>query len=282
MGVGQDDPRLTWLAPDRIQIKAPAKLNRFLHITGRRADGYHELQTVFQLIEWCDELEITATNDGHIQRQNDVVDVPVENDLCLRAANLLQKHTHTNAGCLIALDKQIPLGAGLGGGSSDAAAVLIALNALWRTGLTLAELASLGLRLGADVPVFVHGQNAWAEGLGEQLVPISLPPQKFAVLWPGVHINTAIAFSQTNLCRDCVPISATDYFAGVVTENVFEKVVCQLNPEIERARVWLLNRFGNARLTGSGSALFSLVGDDQSLSNEDLPASWRLRICCSI
>jgi 4-diphosphocytidyl-2-C-methyl-D-erythritol kinase len=282
MGVGQNDPRLMWLAPDLVRIKAPAKLNRFLHITGRRADGYHELQTVFQLIDWCDELEITAKNDGLIQRQNDVVNVPVDNDLCLRAANLLQKHTQTKAGCVITLDKQIPLGAGLGGGSSDAAAVLIALNVLWQTGLTLGELAELGLQLGADVPVFVHGQNAWADGLGEQLMPISLPVQKFAVMWPGVHINTALAFAQPNLRRDCPQMTVNDYFAGDATQNVFEPVACQLQPEVERAKVWLLNRFGNVRLTGSGSALFSLVCDDQGLSTNDLPASWRLQICSSI
>jgi 4-diphosphocytidyl-2-C-methyl-D-erythritol kinase len=190
---------------------APAKLNLFLHILGRRADGYHLLQTLFQLLDWGDTVRLRVRSDGAIRREADIAGVPVESDLCLRAARALRKHTDCPAGVDIDLDKRIPLGGGLGGGSSDAATVLVALNELWATGLTVDELAAIALELGADVPLFVRGDTAWGEGIGERLTPVALPQDCYVIVDPGVFVATAALFQAPELTRNSPPMTISDY-----------------------------------------------------------------------
>src|ERR1700741_5271139 len=192
---------------------APAKLNLFLHITGRRPDGYHTLQTVFQLLDWGDTLHFTRRADGLIARRTEIADVAPEHDLTVRAAKLLKAHTGSREGVDIEIDKRLPMGAGLGGGSSDAATTLLALNRLWRLNLPRAELQALALRLGADVPFFVFGKNAFAEGVGEALQAVQLPPRSFLVVTPGVHVPTAAIFSDKSLTRDSKALTITDFLA---------------------------------------------------------------------
>jgi 4-diphosphocytidyl-2-C-methyl-D-erythritol kinase len=240
---------------------APAKLNLFLHITDRRADGYHELQTVFQFLAVCDELQFTVRADGRIRRLGEVPGVAEVDDLVVRAAHLLQAESGAPKGVDIRLDKKLPLGGGLGGGSSDAATTLVALNYLWRLGLDESRLAALGLQLGADVPVFVYGRAAWAEGVGERLQPVDLPEPWFVVLVPKAHIATADLFSAAQLTRDCPPIKMRDYLAGGVGEthalgNVFEPLVRAKYRDIDAALTWL-GRFAPARLTGTGACVFA-------------------------
>jgi 4-diphosphocytidyl-2-C-methyl-D-erythritol kinase len=196
------DPWTSW--------PAPAKLNLFLHIVGRRADGYHLLQTVFQLLDWGDTVRLRIRTDGKIRRDSDISGVPAESDLCLRAAAALRERAGRPAGVDIALDKRIPLGGGLGGGSSDAATVLVALNALWATGLSIDELADVGLGLGADVPVFVRGHSAWAEGVGERLTPISLPRRDYVIVDPRVSVATTALFQAPELTRNSPPMTMSD------------------------------------------------------------------------
>ncbi|HEV7433012.1 MAG TPA: 4-(cytidine 5'-diphospho)-2-C-methyl-D-erythritol kinase, partial [Steroidobacteraceae bacterium] len=181
---------------------APAKLNLFLHVTGRRNDGYHNLQTVFQLLDWGDELGIEVTTDGRVERLDGPEDIAPAEDLCVRAALALQSACAVHQGAQIRLRKRVPIGAGLGGGSSDAATVLRVLNLLWGTGLSLVQLADLGLQLGSDVPIFVHGSSAWAEGRGEKLTPIELPPAWYLIVWPGVAVSTAEIFQAPELTRN--------------------------------------------------------------------------------
>ena len=241
-------------APESSRIwPAPAKINPFLHVTGRRADGYHELQTLFQFLDFGDELRITPTRDGNIERIGAAGGLPAE-DLTVRAARLLQSATGTRAGARIELEKHIPLGAGLGGGSSDAATVLIALNALWETGLARTELARLGLRLGADVPVFLHGRSAWAEGIGERLTDFPLPERWYCIVVPPVAVSTARIFADPALTRDHPPITIRG-FSSSATGNDLEAVTCRLYPEVGEALAWL-RRFGDARMSGSGASLF--------------------------
>ena len=237
---------------------APAKLNLFLHIVGRRADGYHLLQTVFQLLDWGDEVHLRPRTDGTIVRTNEVPGVPAANDLGVRAAQLLREHTRTTAGADIRIDKRIPLGGGLGGGSSDAASVLVALNELWQTGLSLEELAALGLTLGADVPVFVFGHSAWAEGVGESLTPIDLPPRVFIIVDSGVQVSTKSLFAAPELTRNTAPATISGYLAGMGTANAFAPVVRMRYAQVAAAMDWL-NQFGVARLSGSGGCVFVAV-----------------------
>lgn len=237
---------------------APAKLNLFLHIVGRRADGYHLLQTVFQLLDWGDTLRLRPRQDGEIRRVDPMAGVAPEADLAVRAARLLQSAAGVRLGADIAIDKRIPLGGGLGGGSSDAATALVALNALWRTGLGEDELAALGLRLGADVPVFVRGRSAWAEGVGERLAPVDLPPRWYAVLDPGAVVPTAALFAAPELTRAAPQLTIPHFLAGVRTGNVFEPVVRERFPAVARALDWL-GRHGEARLSGSGGCVFVAV-----------------------
>ncbi len=238
---------------------APAKLNLFLHVVGRRADGYHELQTVFQLIDRCDVLEIAATRDGRIRRTAGNESVHEADDLCIRAALRLQKESGTSRGADIAVEKHVPLGAGLGGGSSDAASTLLALNQEWELGWPLDRLASLGAELGADVPVFVRGHSAWAEGVGERLRPLALPPRHYVVLIPPVHVETARIFADPDLCRSTPPTTEAAFRAGDV-HNDLEPVTVRLHPEVGEVLAWL-RRHGPAQMTGSGSAVFLPVED---------------------
>lgn len=238
-------------------LPAPAKLNLFLHITGRRADGYHLLQTLFVFLDFGDEITLSVRDDGVIQRSVGAAGVPEAADLTVRAARLLQQVAGCSLGADIQVLKRIPMGGGLGGGSSDAATVLLGLNYLWRCGLSTDELAVLGLHLGADVPVFVRGHAAWAEGVGEQLTPVTLPDTWYVVVYPGVHVPTAELFSDPGLTRDCPPITLATFHAGL-GKNAFQPVVKKRYPEVATALCWL-SRYSNAMLTGSGSCLFAPV-----------------------
>jgi 4-diphosphocytidyl-2-C-methyl-D-erythritol kinase len=233
---------------------APAKLNLFLHVTGRRVDGFHELQTVFQFLDYGDELSFDTTGDGRIERAGTVAGVPADRDLAVRAARLLQAETGTDRGAVIRVDKRIPLGGGLGGGSSDAATALVALNHLWGTALTRDALAGLGLCLGADVPVFVSGRAAWAEGVGERLSALDLPEPWYVVVDPGAQVSTAEVYADPELTRNTPPITIRDFRAGL-GRNDLEPVVRRRSPEVDRALEWLTG-FGHARMSGSGGCVF--------------------------
>lgn len=235
---------------------APAKLNLFLRITGRRPDGYHELQTVFRLLDWGDRIGLRLRGDGQVCREGDSVPGVAEaDDLVVRAAIALKKAVNCAQGVDISVEKHIPAGGGFGGGSSDAATVLVALNALWGTGLGEEALAALGLGLGADVPVFVRGRNAWAEGVGERLQPLDLPPAWYLLVDPGVHVPTADLFRSPDLTRDAAPAKIADFASGTVLGNAFEPVLRCREPAVE-AVFQALSRVGRARLTGSGSGCF--------------------------
>lgn len=241
---------------------APAKLNLFLHVVGRRADGYHLLQTVFQFLDYGDDLEFRVTDDGRITRATDLPIVPATSDLTLRAARLLQETAGITRGVEILLRKRIPAAGGLGGGSSDAATTLMALNELWGARLTRAQLATLGLKLGADVPVFVGGLGAWAEGVGEQLTPIELPQPWYVVLSPPVAVSTAAVFQGLELTRYSPAITIRDFRAGR-TRNDLEPAVRRQYPQVDQALTWL-SRFGEARMTGSGGCAFVAIEDEAS------------------
>ena len=254
---------------------APAKLNLFLHVTGRRQDGYHELQTAFQMLDFCDLLDFEPRGDGIIRRiaGNETVDAAA--DLAVRAARLLQAATGSPLGADISIRKRIPLQGGLGGGSSDAATTLAALNELWRTGLTAEALASLGLELGADVPVFVHGRSAWAEGVGERLRPVELPGGWFAVVRPGVAVSTAEVFQAPELTRNSSPITIRSFLLEG-GRNDCEPVVTARYPEVRRALDWL-RRSAPASMTGTGSCVFARFASREAASAAlaGLPAGWQ-------
>ncbi len=245
---------------------APAKLNLFLRIISRRADGYHLLQTVFRLLDWGDEIRLRVRKDGAIVRVQGSHAVAAEDDLAVRAARALQHESGTRVGADIAVNKRIPLGAGLGGGSSDAAAVLVALNALWKTELPRDRLAEIGLRLGADVPVFVFGRSAWAEGVGEKLTPLKLPPRWYVILDPRVHVSTEELFQAPELTRNAAPATIVGFLSGEIAGNAFEPVARARYPQIAAALDWL-GRFGLARLSGSGGAVF-LECEDEARARE--------------
>jgi len=237
---------------------APAKLNLFLHVTGRRADGYHELQTLFQLIDLCDTVTINVREDGQIVRPLGPPGVPVEADLTVRAAQALRSATGTRLGASLKVHKRIPLGAGLGGGSSDAATTLLALNELWDCGLSVSELASLARPLGADVPVFVQGSSAWAEGIGEHLTPVTLPAKWYVIVYPGVAVSTREVFQSPELTRNSPLITIRAFFESG-GRNDCEPVVRSRVPQGAEALEWLA-RLAPARLTGTGSCVFSACG----------------------
>jgi 4-diphosphocytidyl-2-C-methyl-D-erythritol kinase len=235
---------------------APAKLNLFLHITGRRPDGYHQLQTVFRLLDWGDRIHLRIREDGRIRREGiSVAGVAEADDLAIRAARLLKNAANVTQGVDIGVEKVVPAGGGFGGGSSDAATVLVALNHLWRAGLDVDALAALGLQLGADVPVFVRGHNAWAEGVGELLTPIALPPAWFVLVHPGVHVPTPALFASPDLTRDAPVAKIADFASGSLLGNAFEPVLRRREPAVEAALA-ALSSIGRARLTGSGSGCF--------------------------
>lgn len=243
---------------------APAKLNLTLQITGRRADGYHLLQTVFRLLEWGDTIHVRSREDGDIRRVGESVPgVSEADDLVVRAAKLLKKEANVAKGADIGVEKRIPAGGGFGGGSSDAATVLVALDRLWECGLDPGRLASLGLRLGADVPVFVRGGNAWAEGVGEVLTPLVLPPAWYLLVDPGVRVPTAALFASQDLTRDAAPAKISDFVSGSLLGNAFEPVVRRREPAIE-AVFQVLSRVGAPRLTGSGGGCFVEFADKAS------------------
>jgi len=234
---------------------APAKLNLFLHVVGQRTDGLHELQTLFQLLDFGDLLSFEVTENGSISRDGGSA-LPAE-DLCVRAARALQQAGNTGLGARIRLTKRIPVGAGLGGGSSDAASVLVALNQLWSTGLKEDDLADIGQSLGADVPLFVRGSSAWGEGIGEQLTPTDLPLRQFCVVWPDVQVSTKTIFSDPELTRNTPRIRIPGPFEGD-RRNDLEPVAKRRFPEVGECLDWL-GQFGAARMTGSGSAAFLAV-----------------------
>jgi len=235
---------------------APAKLNLFLHVVGRRPDGYHLLQTVFRFIDRADRLHFMPRDDGEIHLATPIPGVPADSDLTVRAARLLQQATHCRQGVSIHLDKQLPMGGGLGGGSSDAATVLLALNHLWQTGLTRAQLETLGLSLGADVPIFVHGHNAFAEGIGESFTDVTLPPASYLVLHPAVQVPTASIFGATELKRDTIAMRPEEWRHGQ-GHNDLEAVACTKYPAVAEALAWLKARTPQAMMTGSGACVFA-------------------------
>ena len=245
---------------------APAKLNLFLHVLGRRADGYHELQTAFQFIDLCDELDFAPRRDARLTRTGGAPGVAESDDLVIKAAKALRQRAAErdsaalNLGADIAVRKRIPLQAGLGGGSSDAATTLVALNRLWGLGFTAGELAELGLGLGADVPVFVGGQAAWAEGVGERLTPIDPPESAFVLIRPDCAVSTAEIFQAPELTRNSAPITIRAFF-GSGGRNDCEPVVRARYPQVAEALDWL-GRFAPARLTGTGSCVFANVVDE--------------------
>ncbi len=234
---------------------APAKLNLFLHVTGRRGDGYHELSTAFQFIDLCDRLRFSPREDREVRLLNGVAGVREEQNLVVRAIHALRKSAALDRGVDVRLDKRIPQGAGLGGGSSDAATTLVALNAIWGLGLRPRALMTLGLTLGADVPVFIGGLAAYAEGVGEQLVPMDFPEFWYVVINPGVEVATEVIFQAPELTRDSLPAKIYNSpFDG--TRNDCEPVVVRLYPEVAKALDWLRAR-GEARLTGTGACIFT-------------------------
>jgi 4-diphosphocytidyl-2-C-methyl-D-erythritol kinase len=238
-----------------LTLQSPAKLNLMLHITGRRQDGYHLLQTVFQFIDLYDDMKIVTTLDGSIERVDSHTSIAAADDIAIRAAQVLQNRFQVKQGAQISISKRIPVGGGLGGGSSNAATTLLALNHLWELNLELSELASIGLGLGADVPVFVMGEAAWATGIGEELTPVELNEPWYVVIHPGVQVSTAEIFNAEELTRDCDAITIRAFLRGAGS-NVCEKVACKLYSEIQQAIDWL-NQFGSARMTGTGACVFA-------------------------
>jgi len=248
---------------------APAKINLFLHITGQRADGYHTLQSVFQLLDFYDTIHLNPTKNSEIKRVNEIKGVPESQDLCALAASALQKKTGCKLGVEFAVEKRIPMGGGLGGGSSDAATVLLALNRLWQLNLSRDQLMQIGLKLGADVPVFIFGQNAWAEGVGEILSPVDLEPIYYVVLTPPAHVSTRDIFANSRLTRDTKQLKIADFSRDAnsnlnsgLFRNDLETIVCEEFPAVATALKWL-SQYGKARMSGSGASVFVAVNSKQ-------------------
>ena len=263
------------------QVPAPAKLNLFLHITGRRPDGYHLLQSVFMLIDWWDVLHFDLRADGNLQRRDLAAVLPAD-DLCLGAARLLKQFSGTDFGAVISIEKRIPAQAGMGGGSSDAATTLLALNRLWGLNWPLSRLLPLGLQLGADVPFFLRGRNAWVEGIGEQLQPVTLPAARFAVLKPEQGLETALIFKDAALVRDSSPATMADFAARPYAfgRNDLQAVARRLCPQVDQSLEWFSRQGLRPGMTGSGSAVFARISSDTVLS--DPPAGWQLQLCSNL
>jgi 4-diphosphocytidyl-2-C-methyl-D-erythritol kinase len=279
---------MTELNPSLKNCPAPAKLNLFLHVNGRRADGYHLLQTVFQLIDHGDTLHYTLRDDSALRRVTDLPGVPEESDLIIRAAKLLQAEVLRRTGTLprgvdIAIDKVLPMGGGVGGGSSDAATTLMALNKLWNAGLEKHELMDLGLPLGADIPFFIFGQTAFAEGVGEAMQPVDAPECWYVVIEPGVAVPTAAIFCSEHLTRDTQPVIITDFSSHLEKskgltgfgKNDLQQVATKLFPPVAEAVEWL-GAYGDARMTGSGACVFSAVATEAEADAvlEKVPTKW--------
>ena len=270
-----------------IELRCPAKLNLFLHIVGRRDDGYHLLQSVFQLIDWCDVLTLRHIPENAVRRIDPIPGVPPAEDLVVRAAQLLRDFCKTESGVEISLKKNIPMGAGLGGGSSDAASTLIGLNALWDLDLSIATLCQLGLKLGADVPFFIFGQNAFVEGVGEKLQAISLETQDFVVIYPNKGIATAQIFQDPQLTRDHAPITIDRFLASPRSyqSNDCQAVAVQKCPEVKQALDWIYKTVPNSApcMSGSGSSVFAALDPKTDTANleillQNLPKGWIGRI----
>tara|TARA_R110002167_G_scaffold77612_2_gene215332 strand:+ start:8706 stop:9545 length:840 start_codon:yes stop_codon:yes gene_type:complete len=242
-------------------LQCPAKLNLFLHITGRRADGYHSLQTLFQIIDLCDSLSLSPVDDSSITLECSDAALTGPDNLVLRAALALREATGSTLGASMRLDKRIPMGAGLGGGSSDAASALLGLNQMWGCKLDIDTLAQIGLKLGADVPLFVRGSSAWAEGIGEILTPVDLPSKTYLVICPDCHVSTQDIFSHQQLTRNTTAIKMAAFLAGH-TRNDCENVVRSLYPPVDEALLWL-NQFAQARMTGTGASIFAAFDSAQ-------------------
>ena len=262
-----------------LDVPAPAKLNLFLHVTGRRADGYHLLQSVFMLIDWCDTLHFELRRDARIARRDLGTALPAD-DLIVRAARLLQAASGTSLGADIAIDKRIPAQAGMGGGSSDAASTLLALNRLWQLNLPRPQLEQLGLQLGADVPFFLRGHNAWVEGIGEQITPVALPPARFCVLKPAAGVDTASIFRHPQLERATKPATIADFAADPYGfgHNDLQPVAQALCPEVSQALALLGSQGLQARMTGSGSAVFAHLATPGHAAIQ-APDHWIVREC---
>lgn len=266
-------------------VPAPAKLNLFLHVTGRRADGYHLLQSALMLIDWCDTLHFELRADGHVTREDLATALPPD-DLVVRAARSLQAATGCTQGAHIGVFKRIPAQAGMGGGSSDAASTLLALNRLWRLGLERAQLAAIGLALGADVPFFLHGGHAWIEGIGEQIRPLSLPSARFLVAKPPQGLATADIFRATDLKRDSTAAIISGFAADPYGfgHNDLQPVAERLCPQLVQALQWLGQRGLEGRMTGSGSAVFARAPDERLAqgAGHGAPPDWQVRICSNL
>ncbi len=270
-----------------LELRCPAKLNLFLHIVGRRADGYHLLQSVFQLIDWCDVLTLKPIPENEIRRINPIAGLPAEEDLVVRAARLLKKFSKTDQGVEISLKKIIPMGAGLGGGSSDAASTLIGLNHLWNLHLDIATLSQLGLKLGADVPFFIFGQNAFVEGVGERLQAVLLETQDFVVIFPNQGIATAQIFQDPQLTRDHAPITVDRFLASPKSfqSNDCQAVAVRNCPEVKHALDWIYKTVPRSApcMSGSGSSVFAALDPKTDTENlkkllQKLPKGWIGRI----
>lgn len=268
-------------------LRSPAKLNLFLHIVGRRADGYHLLQSVFQLIDWCDEIHLVYISQNEVRRANPIPGVPPEQDLVVRAAQLLKDFCKIDSGVEISLKKNIPMGAGMGGGSSDAATTLIGLNHLWNLNLSKETLSTLGLKLGADVPFFIFGQNAFVEGIGEKIQEISLETRDFLVIFPNQGIPTASIFQDPELTRDHAQITIDGFLASPWSKlsNDCQAVAMQICPEVKQALDWITQAIPGSepRMSGSGSSVFTVLKpktDTAKLENllQNLPKGWVGRV----
>lgn len=265
-------------------VPAPAKLNLFLHVTGRREDGYHLLQSVFMLVDWQDTLHFELRDDGSLSRE-DIGDPVPQDDLVLRAARTLQQATGTKLGAHITLDKRLPAQAGMGGGSSDAATCLLALNRLWRAGLDRAALSRIGLALGADVPFFLHGGNAWVEGIGERLAPVHVPSGRFLVVKPPAGLETSTIFADPSLRRDTGAAIISGFAANPLQFgcNDLQSVAERLCPQVGEALEWLARQGLQGRMTGSGSAVFAPLPPGKAPAAP--PPSWhgwRVRECSNL
>ncbi|MGA8277992.1 MAG: 4-(cytidine 5'-diphospho)-2-C-methyl-D-erythritol kinase [Rhodanobacteraceae bacterium] len=258
---------------------APAKLNLFLHIVGRRSDGYHMVQTCFQLLDWGDRVHLRERPDGTLRHHTVPDGLVVGDELGMRAAAALREASGCRRGADIAIDKRIPIGGGLGGGSSDAATVLVALNAIWGTGLDENALSRIALDLGADVPVFVRGRTAWAQGIGEELTPLELPERWFLVVDPGVSVPTAQLFKAAELTRNAEPLTIRRFISGTATVNAFEPLVRARFPRVANALDWL-SRHGDARLSGSGASVFLPVAS--RAAGEALAAQCPAQLRCHL
>ena len=265
-------------------IPAPAKLNLFLHITGRRADGYHLLQSVFMLIDWADTLHFERRDGGQLSREDLLSALPPD-DLILRAARALQAASGSTQGAHISIEKRLPAQAGMGGGSSDAASTLLALNRLWKLGLSLEQLCAIGLQLGADVPFFLRGRNAWVEGIGEAITPVQLPIRHVLVVKPEAGLETGAIFSAPDLRRDSIPATISGFAADQQAflreaRNDLQPVAQRLCPGVTQALDWLASLGLDGRMTGSGSAVFAWAPPDMRVPKA--PDTMQARLCCSL